>query len=84
MEKYYKKPVSLFKCGSGKRTLKLQTLPTFNLSIKSHRQNEEERLPINIVQVVAPPTPLKKWKCKNSRKLKIYKNRFWDWGFSLT
>ena len=70
MEKYYKKPVSLFTCGSGKRTLKLQTLSIFNLCIKSHRKNEEERLPINIIQVVAPPTPLKKSKCKNSMELK--------------
>ena len=27
-EKYYKKPVSLFKFGARKRTLKLQTVPT--------------------------------------------------------
>ena len=70
MEKYYKKPVSLFTCGRGKRTLKLQTLPIFNLCIMSHRKNEEETLPINIIQVVAPPTPLKKSKCKNSMELK--------------
>ena len=54
----------------GKEHLKLQNLPIFNLYIKSYRSNEEERFPINIVQVVAPPTPLKKSKCKNSKELK--------------
>ena len=36
MEKNYKKLVSLFKFGGGKRTLKLQTVPLLNLPITSH------------------------------------------------
>ena len=44
MEKYYKKPVSLFKFRDVRTMLKLQTVPTLNLPIKSHRQNEEKRL----------------------------------------
>ena len=55
--------------------------------------NEKERLHINIVQVVAPPTTLKKSKCKYSRELKkmqesflrlgILKNLSINHGFAL-
>ena len=76
MKKYYKKLVSLFKFPVGKRTLKLQTFPTLNLPITSHQYNKEERLQINFVQVVAPPSPLKKSQCKTSRKLKKIQESF--------
>ena len=76
MKKYYKKLVSLFKFPIGKRTLKLQTFPTLNLPITSHQYNKEERLQINFVQVVAPLSPLKKSKCKTSRKLKKIQESF--------
>ena len=62
MEKYYKKPAWIFKVAGGKRTLKLQTFPTLNLLITFDRQNKEERLHINFVQVVAPSSPPKKIK----------------------
>ena len=54
----------------GKKTWKLKTVPTINLPIKSHQQNEKQkRWHINIVQAVVPPPPLNKSKCKNCIEL---------------
>ena len=78
MEKYYKKPVSLFKCGSGNFGAK--ELWSFKLCL---HLNDEERLHINIVQVVAPPTTLKKSKCKYSRELKEIQESFLRLGILI-
>ena len=37
MAKYYKKVISLLNFRAGKKTLKLKSVPTINLPIKSHR-----------------------------------------------
>ena len=54
-----------------------------NTPYTSHQWNEEKSLHINIVQVVAPPSSLKKSKCKNSRELKKTQELFLRLGILI-
>lgn len=62
-------PLSLLNGKRGKKTLRLQTIPSINLQIKSHQSNERERQDISIAQVVVLPSPFNKSKYKNFSKL---------------